>query len=214
MTLNRNQHLAVTIFLAGGFAILTALVLKGETYPFDLALRKLVVSYNSPVRIVFWEAISFLGSVRFLIVLTCLAVGLFAIRRDWLAARQIAIAMIGAVALNCALKWMVHRVRPDEIYANTMPESFSYPSGHALHSLTFYMTIAMLAGRSIHGSQAKSLWIAAVLTIVLIGTSRIFLGVHYGSDVLGGYLIAAVWLLCLTVPTAPDLWRHRHNSLL
>jgi undecaprenyl-diphosphatase len=152
-----------------------------------------------------------MGSVAFLIGLTFLAIGIFAIMHDWIAMRQISFAMSGAVGLNIIMKWIVHRARPEELYANTMPASYSFPSGHALYSLTFYVTIAMILGRRSQSYQSKAIWSVAVGMFVLIGTSRIFLGVHYGSDVFGGYLIAAIWLLFLAIPTASERNRPRQD---
>jgi undecaprenyl-diphosphatase len=85
-----------------------------------------------------------------------------------------------------------------------LPASYSFPSGHALYSLTFYISIAIVMDRYAQGNQTKTIWSAAVLMFTLIGASRIFLGVHYGSDVLGGYLIAAVWLIFLAGANPSD----------
>lgn len=202
------------LVLGGSFAILLVLVRNGQADAFDFALRKLAIGYNTPTTVAIWEYISFLGSLAFLIGLTFLIIAMFAIRRDWLAVRHISFAMSGAVGLNIIAKWIVHRVRPDELYAHTMPASYSFPSGHALYSLTFYLTIAMILGRRSQGNQSKAIFGAAVVLLALIGTSRIFLGVHYGSDVLGGYLIAAVWLLFLSIPSASKRSHRRHGSLL
>jgi undecaprenyl-diphosphatase len=213
MTAARYQRLAAAVILGGSFAVLAVLVWNGETDAFDLALRYWALSFNTPKSVAVWESISLMGSVAVLSGLTFLSIGLFAMRRDWPVMRQIALAMGGAMALDTISKWMVHRPRPGEVYAHTMPASYSFPSGHALYSLTFYMSIAIIISRRSRGHQTKAIWSAAVLLSALIGASRIFLGVHYGSDVLGGYLIAAVWLIILTVPAAADRSLPPHHSL-
>ena len=197
MTLDRNQRLVAMAIMAGSFAILLILVWNGETNSIDMVLRNWALSFNTPTSVTIWEGASFMGSVGVLSGLTFLTMGIFAIRRSWQAVRQIAFAMGGAVGLDTIVKGIVRRPRPDEVYAHTMPASYSFPSGHALYSLAFYISIAIVMNRHTQGNQTKTIWTAAVLMFTLIGTSRIFLGVHYGSDVLGGYLIATVWLIFL-----------------
>lgn len=199
MTLGRNQRLAAVAIMAGSFALLLVLVWNGETNTTDMALRNWALSFNTPTTVTIWEGVSFMGSVVVLCSFTFVSMGLFAMRRDWPPVRHIAFAMGGAVGLDTVVKWIVHRPRPDEIYAHTMPASYSFPSGHALYSLTFYISIAIVMSRHTRGTKTKVIWSAAVLMFTSIGASRIFLGVHYGSDVLGGYLIAAVWLILLAV---------------
>jgi undecaprenyl-diphosphatase len=213
MTPNRKQRFAAMVILGGTFAILLVLVWNGGTDAFDMALRNWALGFNTPTIVAVWEGISLMGSVAVLSGLTFLSIGLFAMRRDWPAVRQIALAMGGAVALDTISKWMVHRPRPDEVYAHTMPASYSFPSGHALYSLTFYMSIAIVMSRNNRGRQTKAIWSTAVLLSALIGASRVFLGVHYGSDVLGGYLIASVWLMLVSVPAAAERSLPPHHSL-
>ena len=207
MTLSQNQRIAAMAILGGAFAILLVLVWNGETNTIDMALRNWTLSFNTPTAVAIWEGFSTMGSIVVLGGLTFFSLGLFVVRRDWFAERQIAFAMGGAVGLDTIVKWIVHRPRPDEIYANTMPASYSFPSGHALLGLTFYISIAIIVSRHGRGNLTKAIWGGAVVMFALIGMSRIFLGVHYASDVLGGYLIAAFWLAFLMVPAAAD-----HNN--
>ena len=195
MIVGRDQRIAVLAMLGGSFVILLILVWNGETKSFDMALRNWALGFNTPITVTVWEDISLMGSVVVLSGLTFLSVGLFAMWRDWPAVRQITFAMGGAAVLDTVLKWAVHRPRPDEVYAHTMPASYSFPSGHALYSLTFYISIAIIMSSNSRGNQTRAIWIVAVMMFALIGLSRIFLGVHYGSDVLGGYLVAALWLI-------------------
>jgi len=83
-----------------------------------------------------------------------------------------------------------------------MPATYSFPSGHALYSFTFYLTIAGITSRQVFHKRRWGIWCSAIVIVVLIGASRIFLGVHYGSDVLGGYLIAALWMVFLSPENA------------
>ena len=98
-----------------------------------------------------------MGSVGVLGSLTFLTMGIFAMRRSWQAVRQIAFAMGGAVALDTIVKWIMRRPRSDEVYAHTMPASYSFPSGHALYSLTFYISIAIVMNRHTQGNRTKTI---------------------------------------------------------
>ncbi|HMC29816.1 MAG TPA: phosphatase PAP2 family protein, partial [Candidatus Angelobacter sp.] len=81
-----------------------------------------------------------------------------------------------------------------------VPNSYSFPSGHALTSLCFYGVMAGLLSARIKSLPWRiALWTAAVLLIIAIGLSRIYLGVHYPSDVLAGYLAATVWVSAVIV---------------
>ena len=202
MTLGRNQRFVAMTIYAGSFALLLVLVWNGETNTIDTALRNWALSLNTPTTVMIWEGVSFMGSVGILGSLTFLTMSLFAMRRRWQAVRHIAFAMGGAVGLDTIVKWIVHRPRPDEVYAHTLPATYSFPSGHALYSLTFYISIAILTSRHTSGNLSRAIWCAAVVMFTLIGISRIFLGVHYVTDVLGGYLIAALWLVFISVPAA------------
>jgi undecaprenyl-diphosphatase len=80
------------------------------------------------------------------------------------------------------------------------PSSYSFPSGHALGSLCFYGILAsVLSDRMRPGKQKFFVWLAAAFLVAMIGLSRIYLGVHYPSDVIAGYLAGAVWVTAVTV---------------
>jgi undecaprenyl-diphosphatase len=107
--------------------------------------------------------------------------------------QQIAWALVAsmlALGGNSLLKLALRRVRPDTIYANTMQfKTFSFPSGHAFGSVAFYGLLAYLATKYL---PAPWSWIAAALLVVLIvaiGLSRVYLGAHYPTDVLGGWIL-------------------------
>ena len=177
--------------------ILTALVWHGDTSSLDTALHNWALNLNTSITIRLWESITLLGTVVVVGGLTFLSLGVFVARKQWQAARLLSIGMFGAVIWDNLFKWMIRRPRPEEFYPGTMPATFSFPSGHALYSFTFYVMMASIISGQIDGKLAKLVWGTAITLVLLIGASRIFLGVHYATDVLAGYLIGAAWLLFL-----------------
>lgn len=104
------------------------------------------------------------------------------------------LTLIGSDLLNKALKFIIERDRPIE-YRLIEVDGYSFPSGHAMASFTMYVTLTYLIWRNLKTKTQKLLIIFITAIIVfLIGTSRIYLGVHYPSDVLGGYLTSAIWV--------------------
>jgi undecaprenyl-diphosphatase len=122
----------------------------------------------------------------------CIAVFLVA---GWKhAAIWLAVAMGGSVVLDVSLKLAFHRARPVPFFG-TVPLTYSYPSGHALSSLCFYGVLAGLCCARIQSRAARTLiWIGTGVLVAGIGLSRIYLGVHYPTDVIAGYLAGAIWI--------------------
>jgi undecaprenyl-diphosphatase len=115
-----------------------------------------------------------------------------------------AIVVAGAELLDQLLKLVFHRPRPVPFFGLATPDGYSFPSGHALVSCAFFGSLAAIAAaRTTRGTLRMTYYAAAAATTGAIGFSRIYLGVHYPSDVLGGYAAAVVW--CFSVVR----WRSR-----
>jgi membrane-associated phospholipid phosphatase len=98
------------------------------------------------------------------------------------------------------LKSSFHRARPDPFFNLAAPASYAFPSGHALLALCFYGVMARIWADSLKSGRRRwMVWVAAICLIGLIGLSRIYLGVHYPSDVLAGYAAAIVWVSAMTM---------------
>ena len=190
--------LVVAILCLVLFAWLGREMLEGDTLRFDDAGRSWVHQFASPSMTRTMTIISHMGS-RVLIVELVLAFILFARLRWRRAAIWLAVTMTGALLLELTLKYAYHRARPIAFFG-IVPNSYSFPSGHALTSLCFYGVMAGLLSARIKSLPWRiALWTAAVLLIIAIGLSRIYLGVHYPSDVLAGYLAATVWVSAVIV---------------
>jgi undecaprenyl-diphosphatase len=167
-------------------------MLRGETQHFDATVRGWVHGFSSPTMDRVMTGVSLLG-YNALILEALIAIAVFAWLRWRRAIAWLIIAVVGALALDEALKYAYHRTRPTAFYG-VAPHTYSFPSGHALCSFCFYGVLAgLLSARTKALSWRILIWTVAAILVIAIGLSRIYLGVHYPSDVLGGYLAAAVW---------------------
>jgi membrane-associated phospholipid phosphatase len=145
-----------------------------------------------------WKAVTTIGAPTTWRMLAGLAaVGLWLGRRR----RQaivVVVAMVGAAVLSGAVKAIVDRPRPSVPYPIDHVGGGSFPSGHALTSATALALLVMVAGAQ-RSALARG-WLVTVAAVigVAIGASRVALGVHYPSDVLGGWLLAGLWLFAVT----------------
>ena len=178
------------------FAWLAEEVLSGDTESFDETIRAFVHGISTEWLTGFMNFVTILGSTLFLsIVFICVFIISFLIK--WKrAAVLLTVTMIGAVILNFVLKVSFARARPVPFFDTPLPASYSFPSGHALYAFCFYGMLSWLVAAHIRESSVKILiWVLAVMIILLIGLSRIYLGVHYPSDVIAGYASAIIWVL-------------------
>jgi undecaprenyl-diphosphatase len=190
--------LAVAVLSLLLFTWLGHEMLEGDTLRFDDSVRFWVHQFASPGMTRAMTLVSSLGS-RVLIAQLAVVLIVFAWLRWRRAAIWLAITMAGALLLEVALKWAYHRPRP-EAFFGSLPNSYSFPSGHALTSLCFYGVLAGLLSARIKSLPLRiAMWTLAVLLIFSIGLSRIYLGVHYPSDVLAGYLAATLWVTGIIV---------------
>jgi len=171
-------------------------VLEGETRHFDDVTRAAVHTLASPALTTAMRGISFLGSTLFLTAATIFAVAWFALRKWGREAKLFALTMIGASLLNTTLKLAFRRPRPVPYFDLSAPETYSFPSGHALASCCFFAGLAAILSGRIRSKRARTImWIAAAAMFGLIGLSRIYLGVHYTTDVIAGFAAALIWIL-------------------
>jgi membrane-associated phospholipid phosphatase len=171
-------------------------VLDGETRQFDEVTRAAVHQFASPAMTTAMRGISFLGSMLFLMIATAIVIIWFASRKWGREAKLMAATMIGASALNMTLKLAFKRARPVPFYDLLPPESYSFPSGHALTSACFFGAFAAIITARIKRRRPRILvWTVCTTTFVLIGLSRIYLGVHHTTDVIAGFAAALIWIL-------------------
>lgn len=178
------------------FADLTEDVIHNDPLTlFDLKVLTWTQAHATPTGTRVFTAISALGSLP---VMSALAVGmalLLVVRRRWIPLAGWSAALAGGGLLDGILKIAIRRPRPPTAAA-LLQHSWSFPSGHAMGSLIGYGMLAyLLVTLWVHARRAQiAIVAAAAFLIVAIGVSRLYLGVHYFSDVAGGYAAGMLWL--------------------
>ncbi|SRR5258708_392627 len=191
-----RAKLIVAILAAAGLAWLASEVVAGNTMPFDLDVRNAIHAQSTPALTAAMMFCSFIGEAYVLAPLTFLiAVALWRLGRKDRAAMFV-IALAGALAIQNVLKLSIHRGRPESFFNYPPLASYSFPSGHALVSTVFFGISAALISSRLRAPWKKALvWAAAILMVAGIGVSRVYLGVHFPTDVIGGYAAGVAWML-------------------
>ena len=178
------------------FAWIAENVSHDRTANFDHSVRMGIHEYASPGLTKAMIAISFVGGDG-LTIAAILAVMVFLYFHWRRATLWLVVTILGALVLDLTLKYAFHRARPTPFFA-ALPRTYSFPSGHALFSFCFYGVLAgLLAGRTRSRVARVLIWTLAAILVAAIGLSRIYLGVHYPSDVIAGYLTATLWVSTL-----------------
>jgi undecaprenyl-diphosphatase len=207
------------LFLSLGLAIgvliffgwLTEEMSDGEMRDFDDAVRAFVHQFASPALTNAMHFASFLGSTLFLTIFGIVVFVVFWLLKYRRAATFFAITMTGSSILLVTLKTVFRRARPEPFFETVLPASYSYPSGHSLSAFCFYGVLAAIITIRIERRLFQAvIWLVAFLLVALIGLSRIYLGVHYPSDVLAGYAAAFVWVIA--VATADRFLQYRKSN--
>ena len=144
------------------------------------------------------EGFTFLGSYKGVISLTVITIIIMLVNRKWWETIFFILAVAGSHLFNDLLKWLFHRARPT-IHPIITETGYSFPSGHSMSSIAIYGMLMFFLVLFFKKRWAKVTTVIVLsLIILLIGISRIYLGVHYPSDVIAGYTAGGTWLIvCL-----------------
>jgi undecaprenyl-diphosphatase len=199
--------LALWLFAWLGHEILT----DTPTPVLDDQLRSAIHGLSSPGLTRLMIAASRYGGPGWLVPLGGL-VALGFLARGWRrGALLVVVTLAGAGLLDTLLKLAFARARPTAFFDYPLPLSHSFPSGHAFFAGSFFGGLALLVSPRVHSKVVRwAVWVITALLMLLIGGSRIYLGVHYPSDVLAGYAAATIWVAAVAFG---DRWvRHRRRE--
>ncbi|MCU0727169.1 MAG: phosphatase PAP2 family protein [Planctomycetes bacterium] len=194
----------LTIVLSGlAFVLLAVAVGAGGTQGFDervlLALRDVAdrgVPAGPPWLAEVGRDLSALGSEVALTLLLLSVAGYLLLSGGGRAVPPLFVAALGGFALSEGLKTLIARPRPVVVPHLSWTWSSSFPSGHAMLSTTVYLTLAVFLSGTVREPRLRILFVALAAGLaLLVGCSRVFLGVHYPTDVIGGFLAGLGWSL-------------------
>jgi undecaprenyl-diphosphatase len=194
------------------FSYITHVILTTESLVFDMVVIDGVQSVISDGLTPVMLTITEFGDKYVLITLMLIALLILVfIKRHYWEAIMLIVSLAGGDLIKHLLKNLIGRERPT-INPLIIENEFSFPSGHSIASVTFYGMIAYIIWSNL--PQRKGLRIvtllAAVLLVLSIGISRIYLGVHYPTDVVGGYTIGGAWLL-VSILALRSIRRYKRN---
>jgi membrane-associated phospholipid phosphatase len=183
--------------------------------PFDLKSYEELQEEANPLFNILMQGVSYLGELAIAIALTAIAIVTFAIRRQWLEAIFI-LATTSSVLLAFVMKELIHRTRPFPVTENAggflqSINQYSYPSGHVLFFVVFFGFFAYLAWIHLAGLARVTVIAICSALIILVGPSRVFLGAHWASDVLGSYIIGTLWLFILILAYQWAIRQRNHD---
>jgi undecaprenyl-diphosphatase len=212
-----NNKLKVTYVLIIGLLclllfILIAWLIGGQKISrFDTSIISVVQGLESPVWTIVMKMFTFIGSTPVVAVLSIvIIIFLYKVLHHRLEIILFIVILAGSSILNAILKTAFHRQRPT-LHRLIEESGFSFPSGHSMAAFALYAALAFLLWRHVHSRKARYAVIGlSIFMIVAIGLSRIYLGVHYPSDVIGAYLASGCWF-ALSVWYFQWYKEHRYN---
>jgi undecaprenyl-diphosphatase len=189
-----------TIVLFVALFVAIALFARGEATQFDREILLAMRNQDGPIGpgwlLEAARSVTALGSHTVLTIVVLLVASYLLLLRDTATAYFVVIAAVTGTTINTVMKALFDRARPDYVTHLTDVFTASFPSGHAALSAVVYLTLgALLAGT--HSSRIFRIYFigVAILLVLLIGLSRVYLGVHYPTDVLAGWCFGIVWAL-------------------
>lgn len=180
--------ICIVLFLALTEDVFNREIMNGDIIGYNFISKYLISDSLTPIV----KAITFFGSATCLLLLTII---LFILIKNKKIGLLIGTNLVTVTIINQALKFILQRPRPTE-YRIINESGYSFPSGHSMISMAFYGFLIYLIYKNVNNKYLKlSLIVLLSILIVMIGISRIYLGVHYTSDVCAGFLISISYLI-------------------
>ena len=197
--------LLITLAALAVFSWLAAHVLTSNTQHFDIYIREFIHAHAPTWGTPWMLRITMLGNWYIILAETIVLLGILLALRRRQDARLLAVTMFGAGMLDSVLKLLIRRVRPIAYFGFPAPDTYSFPSGHALVTLCLVGFVAGLITQSIERRWVRGLiWAVAGVLVALVGLSRVYLGVHYPSDIVAGYAAGLAWMSAVGVVAARE----------
>ena len=194
------------------FAEFAQKVTSGSTQALDDAVLRWILPHRDPALDAIMLEITSLGTASVVTMVVGVAALFLWLNKHKHSAVLLFVSTFGGVILNNLLKLGFSRQRPDIIPWEAKATFYSFPSGHAMSATVVYSTVAYLAARlqRTHAARVSIMFIAAFIIFIICG-SRVYLGVHYPSDVIAGVIVGLAWAsFCMATLEAIQLYARRN----
>lgn len=191
---------SIALFLGVGginlFVELTEDLNEGDLAGIDAQITDYIIALRTPARTEFFTWVTHVGDIYGYLIVGSIFIFISAVVfKSWKYIAQISIVLVLATLSNMILKRFIDRARPDIEHLVSV-ETLSYPSGHAMSAMAFYGFLIYLIYRFKMNPLLKILAILFLILLILsIGVSRIYLGVHFPSDIAGGFIAGFIWVV-------------------
>ncbi len=187
--------LTAALLFIGFMGVLNSVVSQGAFTQTDTRILNLMPSIRTPTQTTFFRFITFLANTQTAILFMVVAAAIFWRKRQKLLAAFVVFVASGEEAVTFVLKHLVKRMRPDEALGLIREDSYSFPSGHVVRATVLFGLLAYFIFKSCRSAKARVLTITIyILAVFLVALSRVYLGVHYPTDVWGSVLLGGAML--------------------
>lgn len=162
-----------------------------ETVGFDVMVLQAIYTFTNPIIDVLMMHLTILGGVVFVSLVTAVLLGFYYFKKQYRSFIFTLMTMAGSAGLVVGLKQYFSRERPSLWEQIVVEQSYSFPSGHSVASSALALTLIILLWHTRYRIPAL---VTGVLYVLLIGFSRMYLGVHYPTDIVAGWMISALWV--------------------
>ena len=178
-----------------GFSCIAVLISGQNIIQFDQTVISFIQGFESPTLTSIMKFFTYIGSFSVVVVISIMAfLFLYFVLKHRIELLLFGIVILGTPIINQILKQFFHRARPD-LHRLIEVGGYSFPSGHAMNAFAVYGILAFLLWRHIPTRLGRTVLVMmSTIFILMIGTSRIYLGVHYPSDIIGAYFASGFWL--------------------
>jgi undecaprenyl-diphosphatase len=192
--MNNLRHIVILAILLILFLVMGFMVMdSAEGILFDMAILDAIHKSNNPVIFNIMKFISFIGSEKFLFPAIGFVIIISIINKRYFVSKFLLFNTLGSFLFNHLLKQVFQRTRPLDFFL-VKQGGLSYPSGHSMVVMTMYLAIAYLLTREERDPRRRRrVYIIASIIILLMGISRIYLGVHWPSDIVGGFIMGYIF---------------------
>lgn len=200
------------IIVIGGINLFIELTdeLTDDLLPqYDQAITEYIISFRNPALTKYFIFVTHVGDLYgYLVVIIVSTFIAIVVYKQWKPVLQTVVVLLIAALSNVVLKRFIDRARPDLEHLVSV-ETLSYPSGHAMSAMAFYgFVIYLFYNFKINKFLKVGIAIALVFLILSIGISRIYLGVHFPTDIAGGYIAGFIWVVfCILLFNLVEIFR-------